>query len=478
MSGTHHGHHHHDATCQTPGNPELARYVPRFEQMARDHGLQFYPVDFELVPNTFMMEVAVYGLPVRMPHWSFGVRYIYQYVQHRMGNSRIFEVVFPGDPNRAYLVDANALAENTLVTAHVLGHADFSRNNTLFQRMQQEVGYHIVEQAAARAQRIQAAIQQHGTEQVEAVLDAALALEQHIDTNQPLHRPPYPETLPAEPQRPPRDAFEARFRELPGEHPAPTREARRAPVPPRPEYDLLWFIAKYAPDLDDWERDIFLAVREESYYFYPVFACQIMNEGWASYWHARLLREADFLPGQVYLDAIKTHSDVVRPYAGSQSVALSVNPYHLGFCLWERIIEEQGLDRALEIRTQEDDFSFIRNHLDQDLARELQLFNYLRRPGAGGEERYIVQDRKLDTLREGILQPKFNYGAPRVCASRISSNGHLTLTHDHQTDGRGLDLMRARKVLDYIHRVWRRPVMLETVDHAGERKVVENSRPA
>mgnify|MGYP000645024048 CR=1 FL=1 len=139
-------------------NEELADYTPRIEGLARDHGLSFYPVDFELVPSSFMMEVAVYGLPVRMPHWSFGVRYIYQYVQHRMGHSKIFEVVFPGNPNRAYLVDDNGLPENTLVTAHVLGHADFSRNNQLFDRMQQEVGYHIVEQAAERANRIQAAI--------------------------------------------------------------------------------------------------------------------------------------------------------------------------------------------------------------------------------------------------------------------------------------------------------------------------------
>ena len=94
----------------------------------------------------------------------------------------------------------------------------------------------------------------------------------------------------------------------------------------------MWFIAHYAPEMESWERDIFLAVREESFYFYPVFATQIMNEGWASYWHARLLREADFVPQQAYVDAIKCHSDVVRPIAADPQVALSVNPYHLGFC--------------------------------------------------------------------------------------------------------------------------------------------------
>src|SRR5215210_9223607 len=93
----------------------LRSYAAQLEDMARGFGLDFYPLEFELVPPSFMMEVAVYGLPVRMPHWSFGVRYIYQLVQHRMGHSRIFEVVFPGNPGRAYLAGNNSLEENTLV---------------------------------------------------------------------------------------------------------------------------------------------------------------------------------------------------------------------------------------------------------------------------------------------------------------------------------------------------------------------------
>ena len=114
----------------------LEQYVAGLEELARNQGLDYYNVDFELVPDTFMMEIAVYGLPVRMPHWSFGVRYIYQLVQHRMGHSRLFEVVFPGDPNRAYLADRNTVEENTLVCAHVLGHSDFAKNNLLFQKSQ------------------------------------------------------------------------------------------------------------------------------------------------------------------------------------------------------------------------------------------------------------------------------------------------------------------------------------------------------
>jgi stage V sporulation protein R len=441
------------------------QYRDRIETLARRHGLDFDPVDFELVPKTFMMEVAVYGLPVRMPHWSFGVRYLYQYVQHRMGHSHIFEVVFPGNPNRAYLERGNTLSENTLVTAHVLGHADFSRNNALFARMQQQVGQHIVEQAAAHAHQIEQAIRRYGLERVEAVLDAALALEQHIDVNQALRRPPYPRELEAPTPAPP-SPFESRYGKLPGEpdrKPA-AAEPLRAPVPPQPEADLLWFIAHYAPELEDWARDIFLAVREESYYFYPVFACHIMNEGWASYWHARLLREADFLPQALYLEAIKAHSDVVRPYTGEESLALTVNPYHLGFAIWEHIVERQGLEAALRIRAQEDDFSFIRNHLDEELAQRLKLFKFRRERHGAHDERLVIDPAGIDELRETLLAPRFNYGAPRVLAVETGRDGSLTMRHDVATDGRGLDLARAEKVLRYLHRVWRRPIRLETVD--------------
>jgi stage V sporulation protein R len=443
----------------------LADTIPRIEALAKDLGLRYYPVDFELVPPSFMMEVAVYGLPVRMPHWSFGVRWIYQMVQHRMGHSRIFEVVFPGNPNRAYLVDSNSLEENTLVVAHVLGHADFSHNNITFTRSQDQVGYHIVEQAAAHAHRIEEVIEKEGVQRVEQVLDVALALEPHIDADQPLERPAFGRPAPRGSGTAPQGDWQDRYAHLPGEAEPEPRSRRPEPlrIPPRPERDLLWFIARHAPEMEDWERDIFLAVRKESYYFQPVFNCQIMNEGWASYWHSRLLREADFLPSQLYLDCMKTHSDVVRPYAGDAQVSLRVNPYHLGYRMWEALVEGQGLAQARRIMCEEDDFGFVRNYLDPDLADELELFVYSERQN--GEVR--VTESNLGDLHEAILAPKYNFGAPRVVVDELHSDGSLDLRHEAGNDGRGLDVERAQRVLRYVDRVWRRPVRLHTVDERG-----------
>ena len=445
----------------------LADYAAKIEELAHRLGMSYHAVEFELVPDRFMMETAVYGLPVRMPHWSFGVRYIRHLVQRNMGHSRIFEVMFPGDPCRAYLVDNNSLAENILVVAHVLGHADFSYRNALFRRSMEMMGGRILEQAAARAHRIEAALVEHGQEQVEAVLDAALSLEAHIDVNRRVYRTSNgngEEPAPAEEE----DPFQARWRELPGETtPAPSEDAAPRMTSPQPEYDLLWFIAHHGPDLEGWERDIFLAVREESFYFYPVFACQIMNEGWASYWHARLLREADFLPEDIYVPAIKAHSDVVRPHATGRTLALSVNPYHLGFSMWEKIVEMRGLEAARRICAEEDDFGFVRNYLDPELAEGLDLFVF----EAAADGSIKIVSRHIHAVREAILAPRFNFGAPRVAATNVDIDGSLSLAHDHASDGRGLDLERAEHVLDYVARVWRRPVTLTTVDDRGNRRL-------
>ncbi len=438
-------------------------YVRRIEELATRSGLKFHPVDFEAVPESFMTEIAVYGLPVRMPHWSFGVRYIYQLIQRHMGHSRLFEVVFPGNPGHAYLAQGNGLAENILVTAHVLGHADFSRNNMLFRRCQEQVSDRIVEHAANHARQISEAIEAHGAARVEAALDAALALEQHIDVDQALRRDRYPEYAPGL-KALVDDAFQKRFAALErtsGD--APPEARKRAPVPPHPERDLLWFVANYAPEMESWERDIFLAVREESFYFYPVFATQIMNEGWASYWHARLLREADFIPQQAYVDAIKCHSDVVRPIAAESQVSLSINPYHLGFSIWEKLIERDGLAAAREVMEQDDDFAFVRNHLTRELAEELGLFRYQAR----SDGQITVLDPSLSALHEAVLAPKYNFGAPIVAANKVRNDGTLELIHDSGTDGRGLDLERSAKVLAYLQKVWRRPIVLTTVNQAG-----------
>jgi stage V sporulation protein R len=78
-----------------------------------------------------------------------------------------------------------------------------------------------------------------------------------------------------------------------------------------------------------------------------------------------------------------------------------------------------------------------------------------------------VLEHELPALHESLLHQKYNFGAPSVSAKHVRVDGTLELYHDHTVDGRGLDLERSRKVLEYVHRVWRRPVILHTVDSQG-----------
>jgi stage V sporulation protein R len=154
----------------------------------------------------------------------------------------------------------------------------------------------------------------------------------------------------------------------------------------------------------------------------------------------------------------------VRPIAAGEQVSLSVNPYHLGFTLWEQIVEETGLTAARAIMKQDDDFSFIRNYLTRELAADMGLFQYRRQDN--GEVKVLEED--IDALRESLLLDKYNFGAPRVAVSELKNDGTLILQHQSRVDGRGLDVERSRRVLEYVQRVWRRPVQLLTVDAASQ----------
>ena len=153
----------------------------------------------------------------------------------------------------------------------------------------------------------------------------------------------------------------------------------------------------------------------------------------------------------------------MRPIAGGEKVALGINPYHLGFSMWEDIVEREGMDAARRIMHEDDDVSFVHNHLNAELAAKLQLFRF--EADTSGSVKVLTTD--LDALHEVIVGPKYNFGAPSVSASHVRVDGTLELAHDHKVDGRGIDVERAKKVLGYIERVWRRPVILHTVDSHG-----------
>src|SRR5437660_11362148 len=253
-------------------------------------GLDPFPTHFELVPATIMYEFASYGLPGRFSHWTHGKAYHRMKMQYDFGLSKIYEMVINTNPSYAFLMEMNNLLQNTFVAAHVFGHTDFFNNSAYLQhtsrRMSDKVSIH--------AERVAKYEFDHGKDEVERFLDAALSIQEHVDYNLLLHG-----DEPARHDEKKSTQTTSEYDDLWGlEKKAKTvaEERDRRPgkppkFPEKPEKDILLFLIRHAPHLQPWQRDIIEIVRTEMLYFIPQMQTKTLNEGWASLWHSRIMRE-------------------------------------------------------------------------------------------------------------------------------------------------------------------------------------------
>lgn len=444
--------------------------VAEIEALACEQGLDFFSTSFEVVPQDIMTEIAAYGLPTRARHWSYGKVYQSQRLYGTMGLSKIYEIVLNSDPCLAFLLDSNPEIANLLVAAHVFGHVDFFKNNVLFGNSNRQM----INDAVSHALRIDRYIERHGLETVEHLMDIGFALDRHIDPHRGLARQPYAPRRVVEKERPSRP-YEDLF-----ETPAPSvsYEVEGERLPPHPERDILWFLITYAK-LDEWQQDVLQIIREESYYFYPQFNTKIMNEGWASYWHAELFNQYDGVSPDEMIEFAKLHAGVVNPGA-----RFSVNPYYLGYTIlvdiekrWDAMHAAgesalTGREKLFEVRQTEDDISFLRNYLTVDLVEKLELFAYGSKcshpPGQQCTQcqDIVITSRERDQVVESLLTPRYNYGVPRIAVQDVV-NSALHLEH-FDRDTTYLDRQYANQTLAYITELWKHPVHLLTSDENGK----------
>ncbi len=440
--------------------------LAELEALAQAQGLDFFPTAFEVVPQDIMTEVAAYGLPTRARHWSYGKVYNSQRLYGTMGLSKIYEIVLNSDPGLAFLLDTNPEIANLLVVAHVYGHVDFFKNNVMFL----DTDRNMVNNAVAHALRIDGYIERYGLEVVEHLMDIGFALDRHIDWHLGTAHPPYPKREVVERERvsdPYEDLFARPQRSI-------SYEVVGEKIPPHPEHDLLWFLIAYAP-LEDWQKDVLEIIREESYYFHPQFLTKILNEGWASYWHAEIFRQWGGVSPKEMIEFAVLHGSVVNP--GGR---FSLNPYYLGFRIlhdiedrWDKMYAAgeakiTGRQKLFEVRRTEDDISFLRNYLTRELMEKLELFSYGRPcthpPGQKCPqcEKVVITSRDEEMVLEAILSPRYNYGVPRIVIRDVVVNA-LYLEHlDRKTTF--LDRRFADQTLGYMAELWKHPVFLLTRD--------------
>ena len=268
--------------------PRLADLEQEIRGYAREMGLDFYEVIFELLTYDEVNMVAAYGgYPNRYPHWRHGMQYEQLSKGYEYGLSKIYEMVINNDPTYAYLLESNPEVDQKLVMAHVFGHGDFFKNNFSFAHTNRKM----MDEMANHATRVRRWIDRIGIEKVEDFIDRCLSLENLID-----YHAPYIKRGP--PRLPEGENEEEGIRGLksdreymnqfinPPEYLAALQQkaeeerGRRRRFPERPERDVLAFLLENAP-LEPWEQEILSIIREEAYYFAPQGMTKIMNEGWA-----------------------------------------------------------------------------------------------------------------------------------------------------------------------------------------------------
>jgi len=470
---------------------ELARAQQRIERIAADYGLTFFPVVFEVVDYEQMNALAAYGgFPTRYPHYRFGMEYQQLSKSYEYGLHKIYEMVINNDPTYAYLLEGNTILDQKLVMAHVYGHADFFRNNMYFASTNRKM----VDAMANHATRIRRYQERFGVELVERFIDACLAIEELVDPAAAFRSGERGD------ERKNGDADPRVDDEIPGRMPAneyldryvnppeylelqrkrlKKRKQESKRFPPHPERDVLGFIMRHAP-LENWERDVLGIIRDESYYFLPQRQTKVMNEGWASYWHSKIMTSKVLTDAEV-VDYADHHSGTVATAPGR------LNPYKLGLELfrdierrWDRgqfgpeweacenMAERAhwdrraglGLKKIFEVHRIHCDATFLDEFLTPEFCVEQRLFVTKEDPAT---HKPTFSSRQFSEIKQALLFHFTNGGRPviELVDSNYANRGELLLRHRHV----GVDLRWdwAGEVLENLTLLWRRPVRLETV---------------
>ncbi|MBS5306591.1 SpoVR family protein [Clostridium tertium] len=434
----------------------LEKWNEVIEEKARELGLKFYPQEFEIIGFNEMLGYEAYvGMPSKYPHWSYGKAYDKNKTLYSLNMTGLpYEMVINSDPCLAYLMRENTLLLQILTMAHVYGHNDFFANNRMFVEGTNAKG--ALEMFKLDAEIIRGYINDPsiGYERVEKILDAAHAIRYQIPRVvgvKELSSEEIKESLMA-------DYYSKKENRgiLDENDEIPFPDISKIPVEPCD--DVLGFIIKYS-SLEEWEKNILRIVKRETQYFMPQIETKIMNEGWASFWHYNILKELDLDDG-LHFEFLKRHNDVVAPIVGG------LNPYYIGFKVFQDIEKRFGREKIFEVRKTERDSSFLRRYLTRELCEELNLFQYAKK-----SFEYVVEEVPDEVgwrqIRDYLADTCGVASIPYIRVTNLNRRD-LTLTLEHFFDGRELEMSYAKETLKYVQDLWGRKVTLVTKTKEGK----------
>jgi len=469
--------------------PDLQAAWDNIDQYALEYGLDYFPIFFEVLDYKTLYEIAAFGgFPIRYPHWRFGMEFDQLSKGYTYGLSVIYEMVINTNPSYAYLLEGNEMVTQKMVMAHVAAHVDFFKNNMWFAPTNRKM----LDEMANHSSRVQRLINRYGYEQIEDFIDVCLSLDNLIDYHAPYikrpearveppltdeEEPPMVEGLKVERSymrnyiNPP-EFLEQQRQKIEEEQ----KKARR--FPENPQKDVLLFLLTYAP-LERWQHTILEIIREESYYFAPQGMTKIINEGWASYWHSRIMTEKAMTDSEL-ISFADHHAGVVSTSPGR------LNPYKLGLELL-RDIEERwnkgkfgkeydecddiqlkrrwdqqlglGRQKLFEVRQLYNDITFIDEFLTPEFVVEQKLFTFRHNPHSNY---YEIASREFKAIKEKLLFQLTNFGQPYIYVEDGNHRNRGELYLRHRYEGVELKQDYARDTLRNLHIIWTRPVHLAT----------------
>jgi len=465
---------------------ELKEWIARIEGIAADQGLDFFPVIFEMVPYEDMNMLAAYqGFPVRYRHWRWGMEYERLSKSYEWGLHKIYELVINTNPCYAYLLESNSLLDQKLVAGHVYAHCDFFKNNYWFAKTDRKM----LDRMAGYAARIARIADRFGTDVVEDFIDVCLSVDNLIDYHSPYivrrRDAPDEEELPPEPARLPARSYMDPYIN-PEEDLAIERESMRQEweemrtrIPPEPERDVMLFLMEHAP-LTRWQQTILAIIRDEAYYFAPQMMTKIMNEGWASYWHSKIMTEHVCDDSEIF--------DFARVHSGTMAMSpTQLNPYKIGLELFrdiedrwnkgrfgreyeqcdsmdEKVVWDKdlglGREKIFQVRRIYNDVMFIDEFLTPEFCAEQKLFTFSHNRRSDSWE---IKTREFEQIKAQLLSELTNFGQPAIYVedANYQNRGELLLWHKH--DGPELKADYASKTLGNLVILWKRPVHIRTL---------------
>jgi stage V sporulation protein R len=353
-----------------------------------------------------------------------------------------YELIINSDPSIAYLMLENPLYLQILIMAHCVGHSDFFKNNRTFKDTDASTAPTRFRNAS---KRIKGYIEDPsiGIEAVEEILDACHAINYQVDRRG--------RTRLSEKE------LKEKYKELiRNDEKGEWKNFDINKLPLEPEFDIMRFISENNPKLTDWQRDVISIVNDESQYFWPQIRTKVMNEGWASFWHYKILHDLQ-LSDEFHLPFLKTHNAVLRPWG------LKINPYHLGFEIFKDIEKRFGLEECFFARETCNDENFIMQYLTEEKARELNLFTFS--PKGKKNPDWSIDDIMEDEeswkdIRATLIQGVAGNMIPTIYVDEVTKNNTLVLQHEH--DGRDIDLDYADNCVKLLRKLWNGEVKLFT----------------